>query len=159
MAEPIKHVATLQRNYRGITQHIRGNVRDALVVSTARVLEDADNALSEPKSGKLYKRGKSGRRHQASAPGEAPATDYGFLKNSLSIRFDFHSASVVAGDAKVPAAEVDGIEHAAPIEYALILEMGTKDGRLAPRPFLVSAFEREVPKFLDAMRRITGEEP
>lgn len=51
-------------------------------VSTAlRVAREAKRSMSEPKHGRLYRRGN--RSHRASAPGEAPAIDTGNLINSI----------------------------------------------------------------------------
>ena len=78
---------------------------------------------TSPASGNIYPRGKSGS-HQASAPGEPPATDTGFLVNS--IQAELHSDDTIGT-----------IEFGA--EYALPLEGGTE--HMAPRPFVVPAIE------------------
>jgi hypothetical protein len=77
-------------------------------------------------------RGKTRRKpHQASAPGEAPASDTGLLANSIQteMRGDL-SADVVVG-----------------AEYGAALEFGSLDGRIAPRPFLAPAVEAEREEF------------
>ena len=75
--------------------------------------ESVRMVLQGPKSGRLY------GRHQASAPGQAPATDTGRLVNSIRVDHTPGSltASVVCGAA-----------------YGRSLEFGTR--RIAPRPFL-----------------------
>jgi len=69
--------------------------------------------LQGPKSGHKY------GRHQASAPGEPPASDTGRLANSISVRHEAGSltASVVCS-----------------ASYGLALEIGTP--HIRPRPFL-----------------------
>ena len=87
-----------------------------LVVSYAQRL-----ILKPPKTGAIYKRGSVS--HQASAAGEAPASDTGRLV--ASGRFEPHgkaSIKVIFGT-----------------EYASYLEFGTS--RMAPRPFLGRAIE------------------
>ena len=77
------------------------------------------------------RRGKKSRQHQASAPGEAPATDTANLVNSIQSR---HVAELTS--------EVDvGAEYGAP------LELGSLDGTTAPRPFVGPAVEAERPAF------------
>lgn len=76
--------------------------------------------MNTPKTGRLYVT--RGRKHQASAPGEPPASDTGRLVNSRTVE-DF------AG------------EHRSRLtyrtEYALMLEAGTQ--KMAPRPFAAPA--------------------
>jgi len=78
---------------------INGNVKKAL--------------QSGPKTGRVYKRGKV--THQASAPGQAPATDTGTLASS--IYFENGRLSATIGSR---------------LAYAYYLEFGT--ARIAPRP-------------------------
>lgn len=79
--------------------------------------------MDGPKTGKVYQIGKV--THQASAPGEAPATDTGNLVNSINterVKPMLHRVNVHA-------------------EYAAHLEYGTS--RMAARPFLQPSFEDE----------------
>jgi HK97 gp10 family phage protein len=75
-----------------------------------------------PKTGRVYKRGKVS--HQASAPGEAPANDLGFLVNNVK--------------AEVTGELVASTLSLAP--YSVHLEYGTR--KMAARPFLRPAGER-----------------
>lgn len=68
-----------------------------------------------PKSGRIYQRG--GVEHQASAPGEPPASDTGNLVNSITTRY----AGEYSGFVTVGA------------EYGPYLEYGTQ--KMEPRPF------------------------
>jgi len=79
--------------------------------------------LHGPKTGRLYKRGK-GRTHRASAPGEAPANDLGFLAQSL----------------KIEVTQKLTVDLRALAPYAIHLEYGTR--KMAARPFLRPAAEK-----------------
>ena len=85
-------------------------------------------SMTETKTGKLYKRGSV--IHQASAPGQAPAVDTGFLGNSIQTKMisDTHGEITISAD------------------YAEFLEEGTSTG-LAPRPFVEPAIEGVIEKF------------
>ncbi|HKX32096.1 MAG TPA: hypothetical protein VJ302_30700 [Blastocatellia bacterium] len=50
-------------------------------------------SLTGPRTGRIYRR--RGRTHQASAPGEAPAVDTGFLSNSIKSTFPSPTLGVV----------------------------------------------------------------
>ncbi len=77
--------------------------------------------LTGKRSGRIYRRGK--RIHQASAPGEAPAVDTGFLRTSIA-----------AFNVKREGDDVIG-QVAAHAKYAIYLEKGTR--KMKPRPFLM----------------------
>ena len=87
-----------------------------------------------PKSGRIYQRGNVA--HQASAPGEAPATDTGALVNSAYTK---------------KLADAD-YETGFTVEYAAALEFGT--AHIAPRPYLRPAVEAVKKAFIDAIKRI-----
>jgi len=95
-----------------------------------------------PKTGRVYKRGR-GRNlsatHQASAPGESPATDTGVLVNSIA----FKQVSKLT-------AEVESR-----LAYATYLEFGTRS--IAARPAWLPAIEKMRPEFAkrvaDAIRK------
>lgn len=86
---------------------------------------------SGQKSGIVYVRG--GRHHQASAPGEAPASDTGFLAASIHAR----------------KADLRGLtwEVSADAEYAQELEI------VKGRPFMLPALAAVRPAFLNAVSR------
>lgn len=103
-----------------------------LIQKTAR-----KKIMDGPKSGKLYKRGK--KNHQASAPGEAPANDLGNLARSLNV--------VAASPSDRATAQVTAM---AP--YASWLEIGTKDGKIEPRPFMEPSAAECAPKVAETLR-------
>lgn len=75
-------------------------------------------SLGGPRSGRRVVRYQPKRIHRASAPGEAPATDLGFLVNSISSRM----VTPLQGEISISA------------RYAEALELGTR--RMAERPFV-----------------------
>lgn len=78
-------------------------------------------SFREPKTGRVYKVTRTGRPHQASAPGQAPAVLTGFLTNSILTDFPKPTEATITIGA----------------EYAAYLEKGT--GRMAARPFVAPA--------------------
>lgn len=70
----------------------------------------------QPKGGRRYRRGR--RFHVASAPGEAPAIDTGFLARSITSEVALNTLIVTAG-----------------VSYASYLEDGTR--KMGARPFML----------------------
>lgn len=110
--------------------NLTGNTDDAMRTSIVNLAtetrNDAVNRIqSGPKSGRVYVRG--GVTHQASAPGQAPATDTGLLSASIDTEFEQTKKkfSAVIGTA---------------LEYGLFLELGTS--KMAARPWLLKAFAK-----------------
>ena len=91
-----------------------------------------------PKTGEIYNR--RGKQHRASAPGEAPATDTGFLANRSIYTSKINSLTVEIGSRS---------------SYAGYLEFGTM--KIAPRPSWQPAIEENRAKFNgwieDALRK------
>lgn len=79
-----------------------------------------------PKTGRKY------GKHQASAPGEAPATDTSNLVNSIQTTSEI--GPVIRSTVSVGA------------EYGPDLEFGTED--MAPRPFIGPAMDTVEPSFI-----------
>lgn len=105
----------------------RNEVEKALFASGAMVEKEAKESIaSGQKTGRVYRRGNV--THQASAPGEAPATDTGRLINSINVR-------PVQGELSVEVKAGGGI-----VKYARMLEFGT--AKMAARPFLFPALEK-----------------
>jgi hypothetical protein len=90
-----------------------------------------------PKSGRIYQHGNV--LHQASAPGEAPASDTGALATNVTVNHDGPSDWSTTWNE----------------EYAPDLEYGTPT--ILPRPFARPAVEAVKERFLSAIRRIVGE--
>jgi hypothetical protein len=85
-----------------------------------------------PKTGAVYQR--RSVTHQASAPGEAPATDTGTLVSSITYR-----------KTSALSAEIESR-----LGYATMLEFGTQ--RMSPRPSWTPSVEAKGPDFV---RRVT----
>ena len=89
------------------------------------------------KSGRVYTR--KGIQHQASASGEPPATDKGFLV-----------ANITTGDLKKAVHSISiQVESKAP--YSKFLEFGTRN--MQPRPFLQPALEKNKRKIKDSFKK------
>lgn len=99
----------------------RGVFRGGQLVRTHAVR----SILGGAKSGRIYVR--RGIAHQASAPGEPPASDTGRLANSIDVKLD--AVRVVA-------------TVSASTRYAAFLEYGTQ--KMAPRPFMRPALAAQV---------------
>ena len=102
---------------------IREGVEDGLMALALMAQGEAQKSiLRGPKTGRLYKRGK--KFHQASAPGEAPANDFGFLANN--IKAEMTNELTASTFSLAP--------------YSVHLEYGTR--KMAARPFLRPAGEK-----------------
>lgn len=107
-----------------------GVIEGTELVHTAAVR----SIMSGPKTGKTYRR--RGVTHQASAPGEAPASDTGTLVQRSRTEYD---APQLTGRVIFSTA------------YALALELGTE--RIEPRPFLRPALAANLPAIENAINR------
>ncbi|WP_152051825.1 HK97-gp10 family putative phage morphogenesis protein [Tautonia marina] len=111
------------------TQEMQRSVEAELVkglfASAKRVEAEAKRSITAGgKTGRVYRRRTV--THQASAPGEAPASDTGRLVNSINSSVEGLDGVVVAGGGLV--------------KYARMLEFGT--ARMAARPFMFPALEK-----------------
>ncbi len=130
-----------------LTDEVHAAVENGMRGAIAIVVADAKRSVARgPKTGRIYTR--RGITHQASAPGEPPATDTGVLVNSI------------AGDIETSERQ-NGFVRAyirASAAYAGFPELGTR--RMAARPFLVPAIERNraaIQKFMaDTVRMGIG---
>ena len=84
------------------------------------------------KSGKTYKKYNPTRTHKASAPGEAPASDTGFLVSNIRVK-----------------EQKDVVQVRSEASYSKFLEYGTS--KMLARPFLFPATERSRPKIQQAV--------
>lgn len=89
------------------------------------VWQVVDNKIRQRGTGRVYRRG--GISHQASSPGQPPATDTGALRLSMSQEITREGGDVVG-------------RLTANSEYALALEKGTS--KMAARPFLIPSLEQ-----------------
>lgn len=118
-----------------IERRIRAGAMQGVLVGAHAVLDTGTQKIQDgPKSGRVYRR--RGVVHQASAPGEAPASDTGRLVGS--------------GDVYADAATVSARINWAS-DHARALELGTES--IEPRPFARPALQENA----DAIRAAVGE--
>ena len=91
------------------------------------------NIQTSPRGGRTYVKTHPNRTHTASAAGESPATDLGFLVRSIQTEPDVQNLRI----------RILSLHSIAP--YAKRLEFGDLSAGLAPRPFMF--------KGLDAKKR------
>ena len=128
----------LQADLRRASADARARVDDAVVGSAIELRGDVVKRIQRgPATGRTYQRG--GVSHQASAPGEAPATDTGRLANSVTFDKVAQMSATVGSD----------------LVYAAVLEFGID--RIDPRPAWVPAVELMTPKFVSRVERALQE--
>lgn len=131
------HVIEEFNNFAQYADGMAVTAAQAVKTTIYRIEARAKLSLGGARHGQLYRRGIRGTiLHQASAPGEAPATDTGYLANSIGARM----IGRTEGEVTVTA------------EYAAVLELGGV--HMAPRPFFVPAVRAEWPEFLRAMEQV-----
>ena len=87
------------------------------------------NINKSPRGGRVYVKTNPNRVHKASAPGESPATDLGFLVRSIQVQPDFDNLRI----------RVVSLHSIAP--YARRLEYGDMSRNLQPRPFMFKGLQ------------------
>lgn len=100
------------------------------------IINGVKKQMRESKSGRTYKRGRFGRDHVASAPGEAPAVDTGRLINSSIYKSRVSPLELLVGSN---------------VKYSEYLEFGTR--RIKPRPswtLQVYAHREKLDKLVEA---------
>ena len=116
------------------------NVRKVVTRTAMRVAADVKESIQRgPKTGRLYPRGR-GRVHQASAPGEAPATDTGTLASRVfsQTHENGRTASVFSD-----------------VDYAGTLERGNE--KIAPRPYFGPALDKNAVRFIEDLELAVAE--
>jgi len=111
-----------------ILGRLRAAAMRGVVRGTEAVHQEAVRRVQNPpKTGRIYRR--RGVLHQASAPGEAPASDTGALVQQSGTRYEpDRLTGIVSFNAL----------HAAPLEYGTV--------RMEPRPFLRPALATMLPR-------------
>jgi phage gpG-like protein len=113
-------------------------ISTAVLRSALRIETAAKRRIQRgPKTGDIYQKENPTRTHQASAPGEPPATDTGRLASSIGHTHDGRQAAVIART-----------------DYAATLEFGgTQGGRqILPRPFMNPSLEEDRPIFMRELK-------
>lgn len=133
LAMKIEGLDEFKRAIAEAKRDVRAKAEKAVHRSTLRVQTAAVKRIQRgPKTGRVYERGDTLRgnkpTHQASAPGQPPASDSGRLASSIETY-------------------VSGLEGwvFTKVEYAKGLELGTS--KIKPRPWLLPSIEEDAPRF------------
>ena len=103
------------------------------------------NIQKSPRGGKTYIKTNPNRVHKASAAGESPATDLGFLVRSIQMQPDLDNLRV----------QVVSLSTIAP--YAKRLEFGDLSKGLQPRPFMFKGLQAKKQKAIDIVQRAVNQ--
>lgn len=112
-----------------ITKIARGALAGLEIAGEIVATEAVSKVKSPPKSGRVYQKYTPRRTHQASAPGEAPASDLGTLAANISPQ---PTKATSGGIVKTVNSAAD---------YSASLEFGTAN--IDPRPFMRPALEEK----------------
>ena len=103
------------------------------------------NIQKSPRGGKTYIKTNPNRVHKASAAGESPATDLGFLVRSIQMQPDLDNLRY----------QVVSLSTIAP--YAKRLEFGDLSKGLQPRPFMFKGLQAKKQKAIDIVQRAVNQ--
>lgn len=123
----------LTRQFREIPFLLRKPALDAVRRGALRVQRDAIESIRAPGKGRVYPRGK--KSHQASAPGDPPASDTGKLLGSVEVLFRNEGLIAEIGTA---------------LNYGAFLEFGTR--KMQPRPWLTPALKKNEARIINEIR-------
>ena len=128
------------KNLTGISADIRKKMQQVITYGINATRNTAvDNILRGAKSGETYVKYNQRRTHQASASGQFPASDTGFLANNI-----------------VTSIQGNGLEGEviSQAEYSQYLEYGTS--KMGARPFMQPSLEQNRPKIRARLRKLLG---
>lgn len=129
MSVKVSITNTVPEGIEKVKQKVDVRTKEIISKMTFEVRNTAVNKIMrEPKTGRVYTRG--GISHQASAEGEAPASNTGFLVNNIYQKVD---ANGLTGTVESRAS------------YSAFLEYGTQ--RMGARPFMFPSVEEVRVKF------------
>ena len=130
----IKDFAKVQKAMEELVANVGKPFEQVLEGGGQEIRKEAVRSIQQdPKSGIIYQRYNPRRRHQASAKGESPASDTGFLVSQIKVKKKNKDEVVV--------------ESTAP--YSAFLEFGTSE--MGERPFMHPATMRAFPKIAKAV--------
>jgi hypothetical protein len=138
--------------YIDLSQHAIGVLRKRLepfVEAAAIIVRDEIVGVineSTP-AGRFYRVPGTGATYQASAPGQAPAEREGIYRES------WKSTPAVSQGSRIIAGVFNDRTTESGEPLFPILEYGTTDGKLAPRPHVGPGIERALPKIRALARR------
>ena len=128
------------KNLTGLEANIRKKMQQVIAYGINATRNTAvDNILRGAKSGETYVKYNPRRTHQASASGQFPASDTGFLANNI-----------------VTSIQANGLEGEviSQAEYSQYLEYGTS--KMGARPLLQPSLEQNRPKIRARLRKLLG---
>jgi len=118
-----------------VKEDLEKDMKEVLLGGGQLIRGEAVRSIQQgSKSGKTYKKYNPTRTHKASAPGEAPASDTGFLVSNIRVK-EQKDVVMVSSEAS----------------YSKFLEFGTS--KMLARPFLFPAFEKSKPKIAEVIFR------
>lgn len=127
----------ISKKLKNLSKKGKDLIAHAVFKSVADVESHAKKSISQGNpSGRIYQRYNNRRTHQASAPGQPPASDTGFLVNNINRRI-YHDKM--------------GGEIASRSTYAKFLEFGTS--KMLPRPYMFPAMEKNKKKIKDRIKK------
>ena len=127
-------------NLTGVSADIRKKMQQVIAYGINATRNTAvDNILRGAKSGETYVKYNPRRTHQASASGQFPASDTGFLANNIITNMQGNGL------------EGEVISQA---EYSQYLEYGTS--KMGARPFMQPSLEQNRPKIRARLRKLLG---
>ena len=116
-----------------VKEDLEKNMQEVLLGGGQLVRGEAIRSIQTgSKSGKTYKKYNPTRTHKASAPGEAPASDTGFLVSNIRVKN-----------------QKDFVEVRSEASYSKFLEYGTS--KMSARPFMFPASEKSKPKIAEIL--------
>ena len=130
----IKNLLSFQRRFRKRVVENPEHNAERLIARAAMMVQGriVDSIQRDPKTGVVY------GNHQASAPGQPPATDTGQLVRSITMSVEGTEGEVVGV-----------IRASAP--YAAMLEFGTSN--IAPRPYMQPGLESQRRKIEEMFKK------
>jgi len=128
----------------GIAKKMVGGVGRGLIYKKSANKKFIRTATTTGKLDRRFKQNR-GRYHRASAPGDPPARDTGILANSISFTVKRRFLGIV-GEVGSDLAKIRSKDPTSDPEYGLTMEFGTRDGRIAARPWLRPSLIKATPK-------------
>jgi hypothetical protein len=121
----VKGLKVVDGQLASLPVQLRQAIGKGLMATALVARSDAQRRILDgPKTGRVYQKSNPKRTHRASAPGEAPANDLGFLASQIFAE---------------PSSEPMTVNLTSRAPYSVYLEYGTM--RIRPRPFLRPAAE------------------
>lgn len=128
--------------YQQFSQKLQRHLEANLIIAGEMVATEVRRNINKsPRGGKEYVKTNPNRVHKASAAGESPATDLGFLVRSIQTEPDLDNLRI----------RVVSLFTIAP--YARRLEFGDMARGLQPRPFMFKSLAAKKQKAEDLMKK------